>query len=152
MVQNVKKKNYNLFGYFFLAISFISAYFIRNFDNSLLGLFLFFFVITICVSTDIGGYVFGKIIKGPKLISISPNKTYAGMFGSFLVSLLFVKIYFDYSYLFTNNKIYFSIDYIMITVLISLVSQIGDIVVSFFKRKSKQKYREYYSRAWWCSR
>ena len=45
-----------------------------------------------CVASDIGGYVFGKILKGPKLTKISPNKTYAGVVGGYLFSLIFPKI------------------------------------------------------------
>ena len=50
-------------------------------------------ILFICISTDIGGYVFGKVFKGPKLTKISPNKTYSGMFGSFLLSLILAIIY-----------------------------------------------------------
>ena len=85
----------------------------------------------ISISTDIGGYVFGKIIKGPKLTNISPNKTYAGMIGSFIcsliISMLFI-IYFN-----------FSINLIFFTLLISLVSQIGDLFISYLKRKANIK-------------
>ena len=42
---------------------------------------------------DIGGYTFGKFFKGPKLTNISPNKTYSGMFGSFLIPMLFFLIF-----------------------------------------------------------
>ena len=45
----------------------------------------FLLIILICIFTDIGGYIFGKTFKGPKLTKISPNKTYAGVFGSFFV-------------------------------------------------------------------
>ena len=78
-----KKKKYNYVGYIFLILSFHSAYLLRNFDNDEKGI-LFFFVIVICIFTDIGGYVVGKIFKGPKLTKLSPNKTYSGMFGAFL--------------------------------------------------------------------
>ena len=50
-------------------------------------------LILICISTDIGGYIFGKLFKGPKLIKISPNKTYSGMIGGYLLSLL-IKTFF----------------------------------------------------------
>ena len=72
------------FGIAFLIFSFFSAYYIR--EN--IGLIFFFFMILICIFTDIGGFVFGKIFKGPKLTKISPNKTYAGLFGGFLLSLI----------------------------------------------------------------
>ena len=87
----------------------------------------------ICISTDIGGYFFGKIFKGPKLTKISPNKTYAGMIGGFFFSILFILFYFNY----IEHGV--TINLLIITILISSVSQIGDIIISYFKRLSKIK-------------
>jgi len=129
------KKNHlmKFLGIIFLLFSFYSSFYIR--ENS--GLFLFFFIILICIFTDIGGYVFGNIFKGPKLTKISPKKTYTGVAGGFLFSLIaglsFMKIigsnYLETHYLST----FFSI------LIISLISQIGDLIISFFKRKAKLK-------------
>tara|TARA_B100000674_G_C37930478_1_gene957726 strand:- start:1636 stop:2133 length:498 start_codon:yes stop_codon:yes gene_type:complete len=120
-------------GIFFLIFSFYSAYYIR--ENK--GLYFFIFIILICVFTDIGGYVFGKIFKGPKLTKISPNKTYSGSIGGFLFSLvsgLFFLRYTKSDFLGTESSIaLFSI------ILISLISQIGDLVISYFKRKANLK-------------
>jgi phosphatidate cytidylyltransferase len=96
---------------------------------------LFILLITIiCVSTDIGGYIFGKIFKGPKLTKFSPNKTYAGMIGGYLLSIIFSTIF---------NDFYFTIEiqirFFIFVILISTTSQLGDIVVSYFKRLSKIK-------------
>ena len=108
----------------------MSAFFLRNnFLND------FILVILICISTDVGGFVFGKIFKGPKLTKISPNKTYAGMIGSYFLSVISTFLYINY-----YGLIYFSDNILLICViLISSVSQIGDLTVSFFKRKSKIK-------------
>ena len=91
------------------------------------------YVITICILSDIGGFVFGKIFKGKKLTKISPNKTYSGMFGSFILTIIFSIIY-SFSISFVDFRII-----IFISILISLVCQIGDLLVSFVKRKSKVK-------------
>ena len=91
----------------------------------------FLFIISICISTDIGGYIFGKILKGKKLTKISPNKTYAGMFGSFFLSILIT------SFLF-KNFINFK-DILYYSIIISSISQIGDLSISYLKRKSKIK-------------
>ena len=123
-----KKKFYKIYGFIFLIISFYTFY-----ELSVEGIG-FLFVFTICISTDIGGYVFGKIFNGPKLTKISPNKTYAGAIGGYflsLISLIIIINYIDYP----NTPI----QYIIIFILISTVSQIGDIIVSYFKRKSKIK-------------
>ena len=97
-------------------------------DHNSLYLFI---IITICVSSDIGGYIFGKTFKGKKLTSISPNKTYSGLIGAYLLS--YVMVYFLY-----NS--YLTLSFIAIyTFIISSISQIGDIFISFLKRKSRIK-------------
>jgi phosphatidate cytidylyltransferase len=128
-------KNYKIIGFIFLSFSFYSIYKLRNdFD----GEYLVILIITlICVSTDIGGYVFGKIFKGPKLTKLSPNKTFAGMIGGFFLS--FTSVIFYFKYLTLSNSIEYSQNIIVLIFLISSVSQIGDIVISYFKRESKIK-------------
>ena len=125
-----KNKNYFLLGLIFLILSFLSAFLLRNiFLND------FILVILICVSTDIGGFVFGKIFKGPKLTKISPNKTYSGMIGSFFLSIISALFYTNY-----YGLVYLTGNVLIITImLISSLSQIGDLTVSYFKRKSKIK-------------
>ncbi len=135
-----KKNNYlQVLGSIFLSLSFISVYFLRNFFDEQMSLMLFLFVIVICISTDIGGYAFGKILKGPRLTKISPNKTVSGMIGSYILSLISA-IFF----IFIVQKLflfYFQLNFqiIIITILISSISQIGDILISYFKRLSKIK-------------
>ena len=96
------------------------------------------FIITVSIFTDIGGYLFGKTFNGPKLTKISPNKTYVGVFGGFLLSLIAGLIYLNY---FEESEIV-DTDYILIFLLIlfiSSISQVGDLIISFFKRKAKLK-------------
>ena len=133
-----KSKFYNIPGYLFLFISFLTLYILRN--NTDFGLSTIIIILIICVSTDTGGYIFGKIFKGPKIIKISPNKTYSGMFGSFLFSIIFISLYLNYNntYIIDSAKIISLMDFMFI-IIISSISQIGDIFVSFFKRKSKIK-------------
>ena len=92
---------------------------------------IFLFILLICIFTDIGGYIFGNIFKGKKLTSISPNKTYAGMIGSFIFSFLICVLFI----IFLN----FSIHLIFFSILISLVSQSGDLFISYLKRKANIK-------------
>tara|TARA_B100001996_G_scaffold2057_1_gene1864 strand:+ start:666 stop:1304 length:639 start_codon:yes stop_codon:yes gene_type:complete len=128
-----KKKSYNIFGFIFLIFSFYSIYKLRiNPDNDF---WLLLFITIICVSTDIGGYVFGNIFKGPKLTKFSPNKTYAGMIGGYLLSIISITI-------FTNDissKGDLPINWIIFVLFVSSISQIGDIIISYFKRLSKIK-------------
>ena len=133
-----KKKSYYFLGLIFLIFSFYTVYELRNISDDI-SLSLFLFVTFICVSTDIGGYIFGKIFKGPKLIKLSPNKTYSGMIGGFLLSIIFANFFFEYTYVFGLKDLYFSLEPFIIVLLISTVSQIGDIIISYFKRLSKIK-------------
>ena len=132
-------KNTDLFkilGLFFLFFTFFSTVYLRQY----IGLNFFLFLIIVCIFTDIGGYIFGKTFKGPKLTKVSPKKTYSGVLGSFLISLIFGLIYIRY---FGNkSRILLETDPVFIILLIlfiSFVSQIGDLIISYFKRKAKLK-------------
>ena len=93
------------------------------------------FILSICVLTDIGGFVFGKLIGGKKLTKISPNKTYSGMFGSFIFSLIFGYLF----YYFQRDILVFKINILLIIMIVSSLSQFGDLIISLFKRKAKIK-------------
>ena len=89
--------------------------------------------ILVSIVTDIGGLLIGRTIKGKKLTKISPKKTISGSIGSFLFSLVLVPIF--YNELLEYNLLYL----IIITLLISLTSQVGDILISYLKRRAKVK-------------
>ncbi len=138
-----KKKNYKILGIIFLILSFYSAYYLRNefYDDYL----FFIMIIFICVFTDIGGYIFGNFFKGPKLTKISPKKTYSGVIGGYLFSIIFITFFMNFAddiseiinIKATAKEL--SLNNFILTIFISTVSQLGDIVVSYFKRKSKIK-------------
>ena len=88
------------------------------------------FIVSICISTDIGGFIFGKIFKGKKITKISPNKTYSGMLGSYILSI--ITAFYFMSYL-NNNYIF------LISIILSTISQIGDLFISLLKRKANLK-------------
>ena len=90
-------------------------------------------LILICAASDIGGFIFGKIFKGPKLTKISPNKTIAGSLGSILLSIFVIII----SGYFLSLNINFFL--IMISIITSISCQIGDLFFSYLKRKAKIK-------------
>ena len=87
------------------------------------------------VFTDIGGYVFGKIIGGKKLTKISPNKTISGSIGSFLFSIIPLIVFANVN----EFRLEISLDNIIFCLLISLICQLGDLLISYFKRKTKIK-------------
>ena len=132
--MNKKNDLLKIFGIIFLFLSFYTTLEIR--ENYKVNDFLL--IIIICIFTDIGGYIFGNIFKGPKLTRISPKKTYSGVFGGFLLSLIAGFIFTNY--FFVDQKIFNENLFLLIVILfISMISQIGDLVISYFKRKAKLK-------------
>ena len=127
-----KKDLLKFLGIIFLFFSFYTAFELgKNYKD-------FLFIITICIFTDIGGYIFGKIFKGPKLTKISPKKTYAGVFGGFLLSL--IAGFVSWHYLYSSQKLPDEELIIFLLILfISMISQIGDLIISYFKRNAKIK-------------
>ena len=114
--------------YTLYLISLILFPFVQNDSQKINYLFL---IISICITSDIGGYIVGNIVKGKKLTKISPKKTYSGMIGSFIFSLIISSVLF---------KDLVSIQSLIIFIfLISLISQIGDILISLLKRTAKLK-------------
>ncbi len=119
---------------------------ISKFYNFLSLIYLFFFIyaaydyykslslliiLSVCILSDTGGYLFGKSIGGKKLTKISPNKTISGSIGSFLCSL-FTIIIFDS----LQQDIFVSI---FLCLFLSLICQLGDLFISYYKRKAKVK-------------
>ena len=131
--MNNDKDFMKLLGIFFLLFSFYSTFQIRiNY-----GINFFLWVIMICIFTDIGGYVCGNIFKGPKLTKISPKKTYSGVLGGFVFALivgLSLINFFKINFLET-----IPLKVVFIISIISLISQLGDLIISYFKRKAKLK-------------
>ena len=135
-LKMTKKNNLlKILGIIFLLFSFYVAYKIREGESFK----LFLFIVVICISTDIGGYIFGKIFKGPKLTKISPKKTYAGVIGSFLLSLVTGLTFIHYFGKDSTKLNTEGLPLLLMILFISLVSQIGDLIISYFKRKAKLK-------------
>ena len=136
ILKNIFKKNKKILFIFLNLFIFYICLFASQIYFFLLGEFenkqnIFLFILLICIFTDIGGYIFGNIFKGKKLTSISPNKTYAGMIGSFICSLIICILFIIY--------FNFSFHFMLFTFLISSVSQLGDLFISYLKRKANIK-------------
>lgn len=125
-------------GSIYLLFAYLTVFMIRN-NFGIDSVYYFFLIILICISTDIGGYIFGKIIKGPKLGFISPNKTYAGFIGGIIVTIIMVLLFVNFIYSFNIDKSKVNLVFLLFVFLISIVSQIGDLIISYFKRLSKIK-------------
>ena len=117
-----------LFIIFVSTFCILFSYFSFFFQLKIL-LFIFLFG---CIGSDIGGYIFGKIFKGPKLTSISPKKTISGSIGSFILTFLVIGILMFYF----NGKLNFKI--FVLSFFTSFACQLGDLF-SFLKRKAKVK-------------
>jgi phosphatidate cytidylyltransferase len=138
-----RKKHHNNWKYFFVQFVgliylfiFLSTSIALRGNNSESITFLII-VLCICIFSDIGGYVFGKIIGGKKLTKISPNKTISGSLGSFIFSILPVLLFNLQNYTVVSFEV-LSI-YIAFCLIISLVCQLGDLLISYFKRLNKVK-------------
>ena len=89
--------------------------------------------ILIAIMSDIGGLIFGKLFKGKKLTKISPKKTISGSIGSFIFSITLIPFFYKSQI----DQNFISI--LLITIIISLTSQLGDLFISLLKRKAKVK-------------
>ena len=127
----IKKENrrdfvfVQLAGLVYLLIFLYSAVMIYK----ILGTNFFVFVLCICVFSDIGGYIFGRTIGGKRLTKISPNKTISGSIGSFIFSLAPLLL-FNYDLILKN---------LLFCLIVSLSCQLGDLIISYFKRLNKVK-------------
>ena len=118
---------------YMVYFSLVVIYFInQSFE---LNKFKVLFLLMICISSDIGGYTFGKIIGGKKLTKISPKKTYSGLVGSLVLSVIFGYLF----YISSTDLILIKLNIFLFIILISILSQAGDLLISYFKRKAKVK-------------
>ena len=122
-----------LLNIFFISYIFIFCFIFLMFFNNTLLKYTLSIILFGCVASDIGGFIFGKIFKGPKLTKISPNKTYSGAIGSIVLTLITV------SFLFYYFLKIFNLDTIILALLVSIFCQLGDLLFSLIKRKAKVK-------------
>ena len=131
------KKVYRIIHIIFFFI-YLLLVFIICFNVFVIDKYFFLIILMICVFSDVGGYIFGKIFGGKKLTKISPNKTISGSIGSFILSFIgFFTIYFYFNdLLFVRLQIE---TLFFIPLIISLICQIGDLFISYYKRRAKIK-------------
>ena len=136
-----KKKQHNNWKYFF--VQFVGLVYLFIFlstsialrGNNSESITFFIIILCICIFSDIGGYVFGKLIGGKKLTKISPNKTISGSLGSFIFSILPVLLFNFQNYIGVPFEV-LSIN-ITLCLIVSLICQLGDLLISYFKRLNK---------------
>ena len=138
MIYRITRSVYNKKWIIFNILSFF--YFFFMFTPLAFGLHMesptfLLYVLSICICSDIGGYVTGRTIGGKKLTKISPNKTISGSIGSFCFSILPLLLFYN----FDQSKYLYSIDNFILCIQISFVCQLGDLYISYIKRKAKVK-------------
>ena len=131
------KKIYRIVNILFFLI-YLSLAFIICFNVFVIDKYFFLTILMICVFSDIGGYVFGKTFGGRKLTKISPNKTVSGSIGSFILSYIsfFLILFYFSELLFVRLEIE---TLFFIPFFISSICQLGDLFISYYKRKAKIK-------------
>tara|TARA_B100001989_G_scaffold246877_1_gene218326 strand:- start:1047 stop:1697 length:651 start_codon:yes stop_codon:yes gene_type:complete len=117
----------------FIIYIFLFSLFVFYFSSIFQLKILLFLILFTCIASDIGGFVVGKIFKGPRLTKISPKKTKSGSLGS----ILFSGVFFSIGIFYLTNTV--NIKIILVGLLTSIVCQIGDLFFSFLKRKSNVK-------------
>jgi len=134
--KNLLKDKFFRFFYKALSLFYLSGlvYLILAIESEHYNLKIFLlYSLLVAVMSDIGGLVFGKIIKGKKLTKVSPNKTISGSIGSFIFSILLIPFFYK------NQIDHTLLSLLLITIVISLTSQLGDLFISLLKRKAKVK-------------
>ena len=137
--KNSNSLKFTIISNILLLIAFYSFYYLRGDSNKEL-IFLCWALFTTFLS-DIGGYVFGKTFGGKKLTKISPNKTYSGAVGSLIFCLLSLPMLVFIQKDFLNEILinFLQLNFFIFTLSTSLVAQMGDITVSYWKRRFKIK-------------
>jgi phosphatidate cytidylyltransferase len=134
--KNILKDKFFRFIYKILSLFYLSGLvyliFAIESEYSNLKIYLLYSVL-VSILSDIGGLVCGKIFKGKKLTKISPNKTISGSIGSFIFSMLPIPFFYKTQ---IDDPL---LNLFLITIFISLISQLGDLFISFLKRKAKVK-------------
>ena len=141
LISKIIKKNQLMDKFFrslykFLSLLYLSGlvYLILAIESEYFNLKVYLlYTVLVSIMSDIGGLVFGKIFKGKKLTKISPNKTISGSIGSFIFSIFLIPFFFK-SQIDQNL-----LNMFLITIIISLTSQLGDLFISLLKRKAKVK-------------
>lgn len=103
--------------------------------NTVSDFYYLLWVMTVVWLSDIGGFLFGRLIKGPKLSKWSPNKTIAGFFGSVILGqFAFLVLYY-----LLKNTVIFNLKFFILQLLMTIFSVMGDLFFSFIKRKNDIK-------------
>ena len=135
LINKIFKRNIFIFffNFFFITYMFFFCFLFLVFSDLIHLKILIFIILLGCISSDIGGYVIGNFLKGPKLTKISPNKTISGAIGSLIFTYLTIM---SLTFYYTNTV---NLSILFLSIGISIACQIGDLIFSYMKRKAKIK-------------
>ena len=135
LINKIFKRNIFIFffNFFFITYMFFFCFLFLVFSDLIHLKILIFIILLGCISSDIGGYVIGNFLKGPKLTKISPNKTISGAIGSLIFTYLTIM---SLTFYYTNTV---NLSILFLSIGISIACQIGDLIFSYIKRKAKIK-------------
>ena len=136
-VKNTLKSKFLRFTFKASSLLYLSLliFFIIVIESYFTNLKIYFvYSLLVAIFSDIGGIIFGKFFKGKKLTKISPNKTISGSIGSFVLPFLLIPFFYSQLIRYESSTL------IMITIFISLTTQLGDLFISYLKRKAKVKH------------
>ena len=129
----ISKLNFFLINLLFFTYTLIFCLIFFFLTGTIESKIILYIILIGCIASDIGGFIFGKLFKGPKLTYISPNKTYSGAIGSLILTIITM------SFLFFYIIKYLSIEIIIVSFMTSIFCQLGDLLFSYLKRRAKQK-------------
>lgn len=130
MVLSKNKFSFDQTSFVFFATVYVGAAFYVLIETRMLGLNYLFFILFIIWATDSGAYFVGKFLGKRKLWpEISPNKTIGGALGGLILALI-VGVIFHLVYPFSLPWL----SVIAVSLVISVVGQLGDLAASAMKR------------------
>ena len=139
LIFKIYEKNYLRLSFKAISLIYLTFFSVITFQSIELGFKTnIIYIVSICIVSDIGGLLFGKIFKGKKLTKISPNKTISGSIGSFILSLVSVPIFYYFLasfYIYSLNLF----NLVILSLLVSMTCQLGDLFISYLKRKANVK-------------
>ncbi len=96
------------------------------------GLMLASLVVMVVIATDTGGYIVGRLVRGPKFWpAVSPNKTWSGVVGGWFLAVGVGMVYWMSGLT--------MISALLLAIVLSASSQIGDLAESAMKRRAGAK-------------